>query len=136
MAKITENSIQIELPVYPHKVLKDLVYNGDFYIANMEGEDCTGNMTEGAVIVYGILSQDQHLVQGFMVDSDGLVLPYNCLMTWQSYEDVWKRVDIEKFMWEFPYSCMDEEFHHFKQWLNKVVENSLYSKEGIELNKK
>lgn len=136
MAKITKNSVQIKSPVYPHKVLKDLVYVGDFYIANIEGEDCLGNQTEGAVIVYGLLSDDHKLVQGFMVDSDGLVLPYECLMTWQSYEDTWKQVDINKFMQEFPYSCMDEEFNHFKQWLNKVVENSLYSKEGIELNKK
>lgn len=136
MAKITKNSVQIESRVYPHKVLKELVYNGDFYIANIEGNECTGYRKEGAVIVYGLLSSDSHLVQGFMVDSDGLLLPYNCLMTWAAYEDVWKHVDIEKFMEEFPYSEMDEIFSDFKQWLNKVVENSLYSKKGIELNKK
>lgn len=126
MAKITKESIKTEYPVYSSKVLKDLLFHGDFYIANVEGEDAVGTETEEAVVVYGLVSPDHTLVQGFLVDSYGLVLPYNCLTTWAAYGDVWKRVDIHRFMSEFPYSDMNEKFDHFKRWFDEVVEASLY----------
>lgn len=125
MAKITSTSVKIECPVYPKKVLEDLLSYGDFYISPIEGEDSLSMESCGDVIVYGIPSPDQTLVQGFLVDSDGLVLPYNCLTTWAANYTAWTRVDINEFMQMFPSSCMDEYFSDFKGWLNKVVEVSL-----------
>lgn len=125
MAKITSTSVKISTPVYPHKVLKDLLANGDFYISPIEGEDSLGMAAAGDVIVYGIPSDDRSLVQGFLVDADGLVLPYNCLTTWAANYSAWTHVNINEFMQLFPSSCMDEYFSDFKSWLNKVVEASL-----------
>lgn len=120
MAKVTEDSVTISSPVYPRKVLEDLLHHGDFYVSPIEGKDSLGMESCGDVIVYGILSEDRNLVQGFLVDADGLVLPYNCLTTWAANYSVWTRVDINEFMQMFPYSCIDDEFDHCKrrlQWL-------------------
>lgn len=130
MAKITDSSATISTTMYPRKVLDDLVAYGDFYIANVEGKNSIGMETCGDVIVYGLVNQSHDLVQGFLVDRDSLVLPYNCLTTWAAYGDEWKRVDINKFMQDNPSSRMDERFNHFLEWLGNTIETD-FLKEKI-----
>ena len=125
MAKVDANSVTISKPVYPKKVLQDLVTYGYFYISNVEGHGAVGTETEGNIFVYGIVNSDHTLVQGFLVDSGSLVLPCYCLTTWVAGVVVWKRVDIDEYMQENPNSSMDERFNQFLEWLGKAIETPI-----------